>query len=175
MRQNVVETILGAIVLAVAIGFFAWAYGRSDAGRPAGYTLAAQFDRIDGLDVGADVRISGVKVGSVEATFLDPKSYRAEVRFSVRNNIELPKDSSASIVSASLLGGKYISLVPGADDAMLKSGDEITLTQSSINLEELVGKYIFSSGGGGAGSGGATGSSGAGTGSGGAGGGQTHQ
>jgi phospholipid/cholesterol/gamma-HCH transport system substrate-binding protein len=143
MRQNVVETILGAVVLIVAVGFLAWAYTRSDVGDPGGYTLLARFDRADGLDVGSDVRISGIKVGKVLATSLDPQSYRAEVRFSVQNGIELPKDSSAAIVSASLLGGKYLSLAPGADEALLANGDEVSFTQSAINLEELVGKYVF--------------------------------
>ena len=84
--------------------------------------------------------------GSVLGTQLDPKSYRALVRFSVAPNVELSRDSSAAIVSASLLGGKYLSLMPGGDVDLLKNGDEITLTQSSINLEELVGKYIFGTG-----------------------------
>jgi phospholipid/cholesterol/gamma-HCH transport system substrate-binding protein len=163
MRQNVVETILGAVVLVVAAVFLVWAYGRSNAGDPGGYALVAEFDRADGLEVGSDVRISGIKVGSVLATALDPDSFRARVRFSVREDVELPRDSSAAIVSASLLGGKYLALVPGADEAVLADGEAITLTQSSINLEDLIGQYIFS----GPGSGGSGGGSGAGSGAGG--------
>ena len=148
MRHNLVETLLGGVVLIVAAAFLAWAYSRSDAGDPGGYSLLAQFDRADGLDVGSDVRISGIKVGSVLATALDPQSYRAEVRFSIRNGIELAEDSSAAIVSASLLGGKYLSIIPGGAEAMLKDGGQITFTQSSVNIEDLIGQYIFSSGGG---------------------------
>ena len=144
MSRNIVETLLGAVVLAVALGFLTWAYGRSDAGDPGGYTLRAKFDRIDGLDMGGDVRISGIKVGQVLAQELDPATYRAQIVFSVRNGIELPADSSAAIVSSGLLGGKYLSLVPGGDDKLLADGEEITLTQSSINLEDLIGRYIFS-------------------------------
>ena len=144
MPRNIVETVLGAAVLAVALGFLAWAYGRSDAGDPGGYMLRAKFDRVDGLDTGGDVRISGIKVGKVVAQELDPQTYRAQVTFSVRNGIELPSDSSAAVVSSGLLGGKYLSLVPGGDDRLLKDGDEITLTQSSVNLEDLIGRYIFS-------------------------------
>jgi phospholipid/cholesterol/gamma-HCH transport system substrate-binding protein len=144
MSQNIVETLLGAVVLVVALGFLAWAYGRSDVGDPGGYTLRAKFDRIDGLDAGGDVRISGIKVGQVLAQELDPTTYRAQVVFSVRNGIELPADSSAAIVSSGLLGGKYLSLVPGGDDKLLGDGEEITLTQSSVNLEDLIGRYIFS-------------------------------
>jgi phospholipid/cholesterol/gamma-HCH transport system substrate-binding protein len=144
MSRNIVETVLGAVVLAVALGFLAWAYGRSDAGDPGGYTLTAKFDRVDGLETGGDVRISGIKVGQVLGQRLDPQTYRAEVTFSVRDGIELPSDSSAAIVSSGLLGGKYLSVVPGGDVELLESGDEITLTQSSINLEDLIGRYIFS-------------------------------
>jgi phospholipid/cholesterol/gamma-HCH transport system substrate-binding protein len=146
MSRNVVETVLGAVVLLVAIGFFGWAYGRSNVGDPGGYTLVAKFDRVDGLGNGADVRVSGIKVGKVLSQRLDPQTYRAEVRFSVMSDVQLPTDSSAAVVSSGLLGGKYLALVPGADDAMLKDGAELTLTQSSVNLEDLIGRYIFSQG-----------------------------
>jgi phospholipid/cholesterol/gamma-HCH transport system substrate-binding protein len=146
MRQNIVETILGAVVLIVAIGFLAWAYSRSNLTSTGGYTLNAAFDRADGLDVGSDVRISGIKVGTVLSQRLDPKTFRADVSFSVQDSIELPRDTSAAIVSASLLGGKYLTLTPGGDDEILKDGQTITITQSAINLEDLIGQYIFSSG-----------------------------
>jgi len=155
MRQNVLETILGGAVLVAAAGFLIWAYGRSDAGDPGGYVLIARFDKADGLDVGSDVRISGIKVGQVQSTSLDPQSFRAEVRFSVASGIALPKDTSAAVSSSSLLGGKYLSLIPGGDDVELKDGEAITLTQSSVNLEELIGKFIFSSAAGAAAQGGA--------------------
>ncbi|MFL5337350.1 MAG: outer membrane lipid asymmetry maintenance protein MlaD [Geminicoccaceae bacterium] len=144
MSRNIVETLLGAAVLAVALGFLAWAYGNSSAGDPGGYNLRAKFDRIDGLDAGADVRVSGIKVGKVLSQQLDPATYRAQVTFSVRSGVELPSDSSAAIVSSGLLGGKYLSLVPGGDERVLKDGEEIALTQSSVNLEDLIGRYIFS-------------------------------
>lgn len=147
MQHNVVETVLGAVVLIVAVVFLGWAYSRSNAGDPGGYQLVASFDRVDGLDVGADVRLSGIKIGKILEESLDLDTYRARVRFSVRQGVELPTDSSAAVVSASLLGGKYLALTPGADDRMLEDGEEITLTQSSVNLEDLIGRYIFSSGG----------------------------
>jgi phospholipid/cholesterol/gamma-HCH transport system substrate-binding protein len=148
MSRNYVETLLGAAVLAVALGFLAWAYGRSDAGDPGGYTLRAKFDRVDGLETGGDVRISGIKVGRVLAQELDPATFRAQVTFSIRNGIELPTDSSAAIVSSGLLGGKYLSVVPGGDDRILADGGEINITQSSVNLEDLIGRYIFGGQGG---------------------------
>ncbi len=149
MTRNFLETILGAVVLAVAVAFFFYAYQSNHAGGSNGYNLLAQFDRVDGLDNGADVRIGGIKVGSVTEQTLDPESYRAQVNFTVQSNVELPLDTSAAIMSDGLLGGKYLSLEPGGDIDMLEAGDEITLTQSSVRLEDLIGQLIYSGGSGG--------------------------
>lgn len=144
MARNLLETLLGAIVLIVAIVFLVFAYSSSQLRETNGYELLARFDRIDGLKLGSDVRISGIKIGSVVDQVLDSQTYRAAVRFTVRDDVELPTDSSAAIVSDGLLGGKYLALVPGGDDLMLGPGDEVTLTQSAINLEDLVGRFLFS-------------------------------
>ena len=147
MSRNAIETVLGAVVLIVAVGFFIWAYGRSDVGNPGGYTLNATFNSAEGLDPGTDVRMAGIKIGQIEATSLDPKTFQAVVRFSVRQGIELPDDSSAAVVSASLLGGRYLRLEPGGDEKVLKDGGQVQYTQSAVNIEDLVGKYIFGQGG----------------------------
>ncbi|MGH6921904.1 MAG: outer membrane lipid asymmetry maintenance protein MlaD, partial [Geminicoccaceae bacterium] len=118
----------------------------SQLGDESGYELIARFDRVDGLQLGDDVRIGGIKVGTVVAQNLDPATYRAEVRFTVREDIELPTDSSVSVAMDGLLGGKYLSLIPGGDVEMLADGDEVTLTQSAINLEDLIGHLIFGQG-----------------------------
>jgi len=144
MTRNLLETVLGAIVLIVAVVFLLYAYNASQLGSNSGYQLMARFDRVDGLQRGSDVRIGGIKVGTVVDQGLDPVSYRAEVRFTVNEDIELPSDSSVAVASDGLLGGKYLSLVPGGDDVMLGAGEEITLTQSAINLEDLIGHFIFS-------------------------------
>src|SRR5918996_4779129 len=149
MARNLLETLLGAIVLIVAIGFLVFAYNTSQVGRESGYELVARFDRVDGLARGSDVRISGIKVGTVIDQSLDPTTYRAEVRFTMREDVELPADTSAAVVSDGLLGGKYLSLVPGGDIEMLEPGDEVSLTQSAINFEDLIGHFIFSQGSGG--------------------------
>jgi phospholipid/cholesterol/gamma-HCH transport system substrate-binding protein len=149
MTRNLLETILGAVVLAVAIAFFYYAYQMNQEGGSAGYDRVAQFDRIDGLENGADVRIGGIKVGSVMRQTLDPETYRAQVGFTVQDNVELPLDTSAAIMSDGLLGGKYLSLEPGGDIDMLAAGDEITLPQSSVRLEDLIGQLIYSGGSGG--------------------------
>ncbi len=144
MSRSVVETILGALVLLVAIGFVAYAYTTSDVADPGGYRLTAEFDRIDGLTVGSPVKISGIKVGEVLSQRLDPQTYQAVLTFSVASEVELPTDSSASVVSESLLGGRYLDLQPGAEIDLLGDGGEITFTQSSINLEDLIGRFVFS-------------------------------
>ena len=147
MTRNLLETLLGAVVLIVAIGFLAFAYNTSQVQQEGGYELIARFDKVDGLERGSDVRISGIKVGTVLDQTLDPETYRAEVRFSLREDIQLPADTSAAVVSNGLLGGKYLALVPGGDIEMLEPGGEVTLTQSAVNLEDLIGHMIFSQGG----------------------------
>lgn len=143
-RHGVAETLTGALVLVVALAFLGFAVAHSGRTATSGYTLRARFDSIAGLSVGNDVKIAGVKVGSVTSAVIDPKSFDAIITMSVRDDIQLPKDSSASITSESLLGGKYISLSPGGDETDLKPGQTITITQSSISLEDLLGKFIFS-------------------------------
>lgn len=145
-RHSAAEVATGAAVLLVAAGFLVFAItatGQRLAG--AGYTLHAAFDHADGLNVGAEVRVAGVKIGSVEAIALDPKTYLADVDFSVQNNVPLTADSSATISTDGLLGGKYLALATGGDEKMLKPGGTITITQGSVNLEALLGKYIFGS------------------------------
>src|SRR5580698_7917473 len=143
-RRNAAEVLSGAVVLLVAVGFLAFAVAHSGRSSVSGYTLTAKFDHIDGLPVGADVRLAGVKVGTVLDERIDPQSYLAVVTLSVRNGLQLPKDSSAAINSESLLGGEYISLSPGGDTATLAPGGLITITQSTVSLEQLLGKFIFS-------------------------------
>ncbi len=138
------EILAGAGVLAVAFGFMAYAVSHSGRSAESGYALTARFDHIDGLAVGGDVKIAGVKVGTVTGARLDPKTFSAIVTLTVRGDVQLPKDSSAEIDSESLLGGKYISLSPGGDETDLKPGQMITITQSSVSLEQLLGKFIFS-------------------------------
>ena len=140
-----VEAVMGAIVLIIAFFFLVFAYTSSKGGVHTGYPLIAKFDRIDGLTIGNDTRVSGVKVGSVVSIDIDPKTYLARVVFTVRNGLSLPVDTVAEITSESLMGGKYIALVPGGDERTLAPGEKITYTQSSVSFEALIGKYLFSS------------------------------
>ena len=141
--RNAAELIAGAVVLVIALGFLGYAVAHTGRGSVSGYRLSAKFDKIDGLAAGADVRLAGVKVGSITHTYVDPKTYRAVVDMMVAPDVKLPKDSSAQISTDGLLGGKVIALVPGGDDKMLADGGEITITQSAASLEDLLGKFIF--------------------------------
>lgn len=144
-RHNAAEVLTGALVILAAGGFLAFAVGNTGTRIRDGYELSARFDRVDGLNPGAEVRIAGVKVGSVEAITLDPASFQAVVHFTVARNIALSTDSSAAVSSDGLLGGKYLALESGGDTAMLAPGGQIAVTQSSVNLESMIGKYIFGS------------------------------
>lgn len=143
MGRNLVETVMGAVVLAVAALFIVFAYKTAGLRTTDGYTLIGKFDRIDGLNEGSDVRLSGIKVGTVIKQELDPKTYLAVVTMSIRTDVKLPTDSSAQIASDGLLGDKYLSLSPGAEEEMLKPGEEIRHTQGAVDLVALVGRLIF--------------------------------
>src|SRR6059058_3142542 len=112
MKGNVLETVMGAVVLVVAALFLFFAYNTSQLRSVQGYELTADFERIDGIRDGGDVRVSGIKIGE--------------------------------IVSAGLLGDKYLSLVPGGSDTLIPAGGRIKYTQSSVTLENLIGQMIFS-------------------------------
>ena len=121
-RRSIADVLTGAVVLLVAAAFLGYAVANSGRTATSGYTLQARFDHIDGLGVGADVRLAGVKVGSVNEERIDPQNFQAVVSLSVRNDLKLPKDSAAIITSESLLGGKYLSLQAGGDETMLQPG-----------------------------------------------------
>ncbi len=148
MRGNVIEAVMGAVVLVAAAVFLFFAYSTSQLRAVQGYEVTADFERIDGIREGGDVRISGIKIGSVIAEKLDPKTFLATLRMSIDPAIKLPDDTVAEIVSAGLLGDKYLSLVPGGSDNVIPAGGRIKYTQSSISLENLIGQMIFSAPGG---------------------------
>ncbi len=143
MSRSLVETLLGAVVLAVAIGFIVFAYTRSGVATVSGYEISAAFNRVDGITNGSDVRIGGIKVGTVIDRELEPETFRAVLRMSIDESVELPTDSTAAVVSDGLLGGKFIDLQPGAEEDLIKDGGRIAYTQSSLLLEELIGKFAF--------------------------------
>jgi len=146
MRNNLLEALMGAIVLTIAAIFLGFAYTTSQTSGVSGYHLRASFNRIDGLNLGGDIKLSGVKVGTITKIDIDPQSYQAIVTFSVRSDLLIPDDSSAEVTSESLLGGKYLALVPGGSEAYLTDGQSIENTQSSLSFEGLISKFIVSQG-----------------------------
>lgn len=144
MKRSVVETVLGAVVLFVAGFFLVFSYNTANVKKVSGYEIVADFSGIGGLAVGDDVQVSGVKIGSVIEVALNTQTYLARVKMSIDPAVKLPVDTSALISSESLMGGKYLSLEPGGDEQMMKPGDRIQYTQAPQNLEQLLGKFIFS-------------------------------
>ena len=145
MHRNLIETVMGGVVLVVALFFLVFAYTSADLGKVDGYEVTASFPSIEGLNVGSDVRISGVKVGTVVGQKLDPLTFLVEVRMGIDDSVELPLDTAAIIASESLLGGKFMRLEPGGDEDVIGLGGAIEYTQAPVNLEELVGRFIFGS------------------------------
>ncbi|MEN8236093.1 MAG: outer membrane lipid asymmetry maintenance protein MlaD [Pseudomonadota bacterium] len=143
MRHNLIETVMGAVVIVIAGFFLGFAYVSADLTPTTGYPLSAKFERIDGLHVGNDVRLGGVKVGVITDQRIDTKTYLAVVTLEIAPNLLMPQDTSAEIASEGLLGGKYIALVPGGSDETIRPGGEIIYTQSSVSLESLIGKMIY--------------------------------
>ncbi len=144
--RSLAEVATGGIVLVIAAAFLVYAVlhsGRGSANAD-GMTLTARFDKIDGISNGADVRIAGVKIGSVTDSRIDPQSFGAVLTMRVDRSLRLPDDTSAEITSEGLLGGKYVSLVPGGSEKFLADGSRITETQGSVSLESLLGRFIFS-------------------------------
>ena len=129
MNKKPVETIMGIVVIFVAAFFLYFAYQVSDLQVVKGYDINARFLKVGGLNVGSDVRINGIKVGTVIAQNLDPEDYVADVKLSISSNIQLPKDSVVSIVSDGLVGNKFIKIEPGKSKEFLQNGDTVANTK----------------------------------------------
>ena len=145
MQRNMLETVMGAIVLLTAIGFMSLAYEAANIRGADGYELEAEFGATGGLSVGDDVRISGIKVGRIVRQDLDPITYAARIVISLDEWIRVPADSSARITAASLLGGNFLELIPGADEEMMQPGEVIYDTRDPVSLTDLLGKAVFAS------------------------------
>jgi phospholipid/cholesterol/gamma-HCH transport system substrate-binding protein len=145
MKSSAIETLVGAAVIAAALLFFAFAYHTAGYGGPSGgYHVVAQFSNIDGVSVGTDVRVAGIKVGSVVSQSLDPKSYQARIDMILQPQVQLADDTSAKISSEGLLGAKFIALEPGGSDAKLADGSEISYTQGAVDMWSLISQAMFS-------------------------------
>ena len=143
MNRGALETILGAVVLLVAVGFVVFGARTVDIQGSDGYILNARFLKVGGLERGSDVRISGVKVGTVVERTLDNESFEAVVTFTVRKDLRLPVDTEAGVTAEGLLGGKYLRLFPGLSEDVLTAGQDIVQTRDFQALEDTVSEIIF--------------------------------
>ncbi|MGH1453638.1 MAG: outer membrane lipid asymmetry maintenance protein MlaD [Paracoccaceae bacterium] len=144
MSENKSEIIVGGVVLAVAVGFIVYAAqaaGLSGA-TSSGYPLTASFRSLEGVSVGSDVRLAGVKIGAVTAIELNPKTFRADTEINVKTGIDIPDDSAIVISSEGLLGGNFVEIMPGGSPFNLESGAEIEDTQGSVSLISLLLKFV---------------------------------
>ena len=140
-QNNIAETVIGAIVIAVALIFLAFAYMRTGTGSFSGYELNARMPKVDGLGIGTDVRLGGIKIGSISDLTLDPKTYLVTVQMDIRNDVKLPADSSILVTQAGFLGGQYLSITPGGDEQNMAAGAFFENAQGSIDLMNLVGRF----------------------------------
>ena len=146
-RSPTRDLLVGLFVLIglVAVAYLSVGVASESYTGPGGLNVFAKFEQTGGLKSRAAVVIAGVKVGRVSSISLTP-DYRARIDMDLDASLKLPVDSSVSIVTAGLLGDRYLSLQLGGDDATLKSGDEITFTESAVILERLIGKFLYNSG-----------------------------
>ncbi len=147
MKNQMVETVIGAAVVVVAAVFLVFAYGQTEQAAGPGYTLSARMDNATGISAGTDVRIAGIKVGTVLSTELDPQTYTATIAFTVQNDVELPEDSSIRIAQEGLFGGSFVQVQVGGDfENLLGDGDEIVHTQGAVDIIGLIQRAIFGGG-----------------------------
>ena len=144
MRSNTFETFIGAIVIILAASFLFYSFSITDNNAEGTYKIKATFNRIDGIQIGSDVRLSGIKIGSVAKSSLNQTTYEADLVLIIDNSIFIPDDSSAKITMDGLLGSNYISIEPGGSDVYLADNDYLLYTQGSIDLIGLVGEALFS-------------------------------
>ncbi len=143
MNSSMVETLLGGVVIVVAAGFMIFALQATEVGAVDGIGLEARFLKIGGLEVGSDVRISGVKVGTVTDRVLDTDSFEAVILFTVTTEVQLPVDTQAVVTSEGLLGNKYLRLIPGTATDKIAAGGEVVQTRDYKSLEDTVSEIIF--------------------------------
>ena len=143
MKENVLEILVGSVVLILSFVFVIFTLSNTGFQHKRKF-INAEFGNVAGLKVGDDVLIAGIKVGEVSSNTLDSKSYLAVVKLNLQNNIFIPEDSVAKISSASLLGGQYVEIIPGASDEMLKDDETIYDTRDPVSLTDLLGQAVFS-------------------------------
>jgi phospholipid/cholesterol/gamma-HCH transport system substrate-binding protein len=143
MSHNPTEVFAGGVVLAAAVAFAVYAGQAAGLARGgATYDLSASFRSLEGVGVGTDVRLAGVKIGTVTGVDLNPETFRADTVFSVKEGIDIPDDSAAVISSEGLLGGNFVEVMPGGSPFAFEAGDEILDTQGAVSLISLLVKFV---------------------------------
>ncbi len=141
MHNDTVETLIGAAVIVIAVLFVVFVY-RTTGTSVSGYELQAKLSRADGIAVGTDVRLSGLKVGTVAAMTLDDRTYQVVVHMNINSEVKIPDDSSLMVTSSGLLGSSYLSISPGGSDKMLPPGGAIKNTQGAIDMMGLLSRFV---------------------------------
>lgn len=146
MTQHTSEVIVGGVVVAAAAAFLLYAgQFTGPGGGASSYPLTASFRSVDGVGVGTDIRLAGVKVGTVTALDLNPETFRADATFAIQNDLTLPDDTSAVISSEGLLGGNFVELLPGGSPFTLEAGAEIVDTEGAVSLISLLLRFVAGS------------------------------
>ena len=147
MKENKLEVIIGAVVIAVALGFVVFLYQSTglSVSNSKHYELKADFRSADGIPVGTEIRLAGVKVGTVSDLSLNVETYRAEAELAIENEVDIPEDSALTVSSEGLLGGNFIEIIPGASYEYMQPGDEFLDTQGSVSLISLLLKFVSGS------------------------------
>lgn len=146
-RENIGEALVGLFVVAFAAWFIWFAWARTGGGTKEGaIRVTALFPNSTGINVGSEVRVAGMKVGTVTQQALDPQSFQVKATLALDPAVKLPADSSAAITSEGFLGATFVSLIPGGDTVALKDGDTIADTQGAMDLMSMVGQFINKSG-----------------------------
>ena len=147
MAENTTEVLVGGVVLAAAVAFVVYAGQTTGLGSSSsGYALNASFRSLEGVQVGTDVRLAGVKVGSVTDVDLNPDTFRADTEITVLDGIQLPDDSAAVVASEGLLGGNFVEIIPGGSPFFYEAGDEIIDTQGAVSLIQLLLRVVTGDG-----------------------------
>ena len=144
MRRGSLETAVGALVIVIAVIFAIFTFKVTDYGRETGYLLFAEFNHVGSIKTGSDVRVGGIPVGRVTELSLNPETFKARISLDIESKYNFPLDTAVTIGSEGLLGGSFVEIVPGGMDGNLQPNDEIEFTQDSVDMLQLLGKFMFS-------------------------------
>jgi phospholipid/cholesterol/gamma-HCH transport system substrate-binding protein len=145
-NNSTVETAIGAAVILIAAIFFVYAYQTSGKAEGAGgYSVTAEFDNAAGVNTGTDIRLAGIKIGTVTGQVLNPENYQAVITMAIDPKISLSDDTTAKITSEGLLGSNFIAIEPGGSDTRLTEGGRIAYTQGAVDIWSLISQAMFDS------------------------------